>query len=105
MKQLAFLVNSSTPSLQNIAHNLRHYFWLFQLIVTVFCISTLGFGVVALEETDSMKGIRVHWFVLFVFMHRRLRLLLVHKDHVLGDLQHCILLEHLLKPRDQQKAM
>ena len=47
MKQLAFLVNSSTPSLQNIAHNLRHYFWLFQLIVTVFCISTLGFGVVA----------------------------------------------------------
>jgi hypothetical protein len=38
MKQLAFLIISSTPSLRNIAQNFRHSFWPNQLIFTIICI-------------------------------------------------------------------
>ena len=42
MKQLAFLIICSTPSLKNSAQISTHSFWLIQLIFTVFHVSTLG---------------------------------------------------------------
>ena len=40
MKQLAFLIISSTPSMKNVAQVSTHSIWLNQLIVTIFRIST-----------------------------------------------------------------
>jgi hypothetical protein len=42
MKQLAFLIISSTPPLKNIAQISTHSFWLIQLIFTIFHVSTLA---------------------------------------------------------------
>ena len=42
MKQFAFLIISSTPSLKGIAQFSSHSLWPNQLIFIVFCFSTLG---------------------------------------------------------------
>ena len=41
MKELAFLIISSTPSLKNIVQISNHSFWRDQLIFIIFRISTL----------------------------------------------------------------
>ena len=41
MKQLAFIIISSTPSLKNMAQNLSHYFRQNELVFIILCISTL----------------------------------------------------------------
>ena len=88
-KQLAFLIISSTQSLEKIEQISSHSLWPYQLIVTVFRISTLSLGVVVMGEMDSMQNtcictndVRVHRFVCI--NARKSRWLLVHKDRMLG---------------------
>jgi hypothetical protein len=42
MKQLAFLIISSTPSMIKIAQISSHSFWSNQFIFSILCFSTLG---------------------------------------------------------------
>ena len=67
MKQLAFLIISSTPSLKNIAQISSHSFWPNQFIFIVFCISTL-------YTVDGTLNLAFEWFEASLILPRWLYL-------------------------------
>ena len=63
MKQRAFLIISSTPSLKNIAQISSHSLWLSQLIFTVFFVSSSPIPPTRTNALDSCLGISSTWSV------------------------------------------